>query len=135
MAHADIQATNDVHLSTVIVPRTTSNRDIAALETAMQGLALDAHHPVALELAATATSRQFLLRATSAMAQKHLEDQIRARYPQALIQPVAAQDDPLQLQPGEIVSATELQPGAAAYLPLRSWKEHDLEQAGADPLL
>src|SRR5258707_10722940 len=82
-------------LSSVIVPRTASTRDITVLETAMQGLALDDQHPVALELAATAASRQFLLRATSPLALRHLEDQVRARYPQALIQPVATGDDPL----------------------------------------
>src|SRR5215467_9418483 len=68
-------------LASVIVPRVTSTRDITVLETAMQGLALDKKHPVALELAATASSRHFLLRATSAMSQKHLADQVQARYP------------------------------------------------------
>jgi hypothetical protein len=126
---------SETYLSAVIVPRTTSSRDIAALETAMHGLALDADRPVALELAATTTSRMFLLRATTCMALRHLEDQIRSRYPQAIIQPVAAQEDPLRLQADETVSACELRPGAAAYLPLRSWKAHDLEQVGADPLL
>jgi hypothetical protein len=126
---------SETYLSSVAVPRTTSSRDILALETAMHGLALDADHPVALELAATTTSRMFLLRATSSMALRHLEDQIRSRYPQAIIQAVAAEEDPLRLQAGETVSACELQPGAAAYLPLRSWKAHDLEQVGADPLL
>jgi len=29
----------------------------------------------------------------------------------------------------------ELQPGAAAYLPLHAWHERDLLQEGADPLL
>ena len=122
-------------LAQVVVPRATSTREIAALETAMQGLAPDARHPVALELAATATSRQFLLRATTAMAQTHLEDQVQARYPQATIQPVAGEDDPLVVRTGEVVSVVELRAGAAAYLPLRNWRERELLQEGADPLL
>jgi hypothetical protein len=122
-------------LASVIVPRATSTRDITALETAMQGLASDARHPVALELAATATSRQFLLRATSAMSQKHLCDQVQARYPQAIIRQFVQEDDPLMLHEGEVVSAVELRAGAAAYLPLRSWRERELLQEGADPLL
>jgi hypothetical protein len=119
----------------VIVPRATSTRDITVLETAMQGLALDKRHPVALEVAATASSRQFMLRATSAMSQRHLADQVQARYPQAMIQPLGRTGDPLVLQEGETVSAIELRAGAAAYLPLRSLRERELLQEGADPLL
>lgn len=123
------------YLSSVIVPRAASTREITVLETAMQGLALDADHPVALELAGTASSRQFLLRATSAMALHHLVDQVQARYPQAKMREVAAGDDPLSLREGETVSVVELRAGAAAYLPLRAFRERDLLQEGADPLL
>ena len=123
------------YLASVIVPRAASTREITALETAMQGLAPDARHPVALELAATASSRQFLLRATSAMSQKHLCDQVQARYPQAIIRQLIQEDDPLILGEGEVVSAVELHAGAAAYLPLHRWRERELLQEGADPLL
>src|SRR5437763_17111723 len=99
-------------LASVLVPRASSTRDITALETAMQGLAQDDRHPVALELAATASSRGFLLRATSAMSLAHLCGQIQARYPQAIIQPVSQEDDPLALQQGEEVSVVELCAGA-----------------------
>jgi hypothetical protein len=122
-------------LASVIVPRATSTRDIAVLETTMQSLALDKKHPVALELAATDSSRHFLLRATSAMSLKHLVDQVQARYPQAIIQPMSESLDPLVLRAGETVSVVELHPGAAAYLPLRAVREHELQQEGADPLL
>ena len=128
-------AGNACYLATVIVPRTSSTRDITVLETAMQGLAQDVRHPVALELAATASSRHFLLRGTSAMSQRHLADQVQARYPQASIRPLTQQDDPLELREGETVSAVELRAGAAAYLPLRAFRERELLQEGADPLL
>jgi len=126
---------NECYLASVIVPRTSSTRDITVLETAMQGLAQDARHPVALEVAATASSRQFLLRATSAMSQRHLADQVQARYPQAILHPQTQEDDPLELREGEMVSAIELRAGAAAYLPLRAFRERELLQEGADPLL
>ncbi|MGH2508083.1 MAG: helicase HerA domain-containing protein, partial [Ktedonobacteraceae bacterium] len=113
--------------------RVAGERDLPALETAMQGLALDAHTPMALELAATTTSRQFLLRAEQQVALRHLEQQVQARYPQALIQPAAS--DPLTLASGEECSVVELRPGAAAYLPLRAWKARDLLTEGTDPLL
>jgi hypothetical protein len=123
------------YLASVLVPRASSTRDITALETAMQGLAPDARHPVALELAATNASRHFLLRATSAMSQRHLADQVQARYPQAIIRQQAQEDDPLAQSEGEVVSAVELRAGAAAYLPLRALRERELLQEGADPLL
>ncbi len=122
-------------LASVLVPRASSTRDILALETAMQGLAQDDRHPVALELAATATSRGFLLRATSAMALSHLCGQVQARYPQAIIQPVASGQDPLTQREDEAVSVVELCAGAAAYLPLRAFREREWQQEGADPLL
>jgi hypothetical protein len=117
----------------VVPPRANSSRDMAALETVMQGLALDTHHPVALEIARTESGRQFLLRATSRAALEHLAAQIQARYPQAMIQsPVC---DPLVLKPGESVTVVELRPGAASYLPLRSFRERELPTEGTDPLL
>src|SRR5258708_16606208 len=122
-------------LALVLVPRAASTRDILALETAMQGLAQDDRHPVALELAATASSRGFLLRATSLMSLAHLCDQVQARYPQAIIRPVAGAHDPLVLQEGETLSVIELRAGAAAYLPLRPFRERESQQEGADPLL
>src|SRR6266404_1895219 len=123
------------YLASVLVPRAASSRDITVLETAMQGLAPDAKHPVALELAATASSCHFLLRATSTMSQRHLADQIQARYPQSTIRQLAQEDDPLALREGEVVSAVELRAGAAAYLPLRTSRASELLQEGADPLL
>ncbi len=135
MTPVQTRAGNACYLASVIVPRTSSTRDITVLETAMRGLAQDARHPVALEVAATASSRHFLLRATSAMSERHLADQVQARYPQASIRPLTQQDDPLALKEGEMVSAVELRAGAAAYLPLRSFRERELLQEGADPLL
>ncbi len=122
------QASQECFLASVLVPRAASTRDIVALETAMQGLAQDDRHPVALELAATASSRGFLLRATSAMSLSHLCGQIQARYPQAIIQPVSHENDPLALRQGEKVSVIELCPGAAAYLPLRAFREREWQQ-------
>ena len=113
--------------------RAAGARDLPALETALASLALDKRSPIALELAATTTTRQFLLRAEQAVALRYLEQQVQARYPQAVITPATA--DPLALAPGEECSVVELCPGAAAYLPLRSWRTRDLLEEGTDPLL
>ena len=113
--------------------RAAGARDLPALETALAGLALDERTPIALEIAATPTERSFLLRAEQTAALRHLEQQVQARYPQAVISPVAT--DPLALALGEACSVIELRPGAASYLPLRSWKARDIITAGTDPLL
>ncbi len=113
--------------------RASGARDLPALETALSSLALDPQSPIALELAATATTRHFLLRAEEPVALHYLEQQVQARYPQALITPVS--NDPLTRAPGEECSVVELRPGAASYLPLRSWRPRDLLEEGTDPLL
>lgn len=113
--------------------RVAGERDLPALETVMQGVALDERSPIALELAATPTTRQFLLRADQQVAIRHMAQQIQGRYPQVRIQP--ADSDPLTLAPGEACSVVELRPGAASYLPLRTWKARDLLTEGTDPLL
>src|SRR5579884_3235088 len=117
----------------VIPPPRASNREISALETAAQGLALDEKHPVALEIVRTQQGRHFILRATSRVALEHVVDQIQARYPQATILPL--EQDPLTLAPDETVSVVELTPGAASYLPLRIWRDRELQSEGTDPIL
>lgn len=124
----------DVQLALQVYPsRAESARDLTGLETAMQSLALDAHSPLALEIAATATSRAFLLRATNPVALQHLAAQMQSRYPQAQITSLPV--DPLHLASSEECSAVELLPGAASYLPMRAFRAQDLLHEGVDPLL
>ena len=127
------KGTDGVLAVQVIPPRGSSDRDVSSLETVAQGLALDEHHPVALEIASTQQGRIFVLRATTSTALYHVIEQFQARYLQATIQPLSS--DPLKLQPGEAVSVIELSPGAASYLPLRTWRDRELQNAGTDPLL
>ena len=117
----------------VIPPPRASNRDLSALETAAQSLVLDSRHPVALEIARTTLGRHFILRATSRVALDHVTNQIQARYPQATFLPLGS--DPLTLASDETISVVELRPGAASYLPLRTWRDRELQGEGTDPLL
>jgi hypothetical protein len=118
-----------------VIPPRTAVRDLPALETAMQALALDTRHPIALEIAGSATARLFLIRATSRPALEHLSTQLYAHYPQATLLPLSAEQDPLRLCDDEAISALELTAGAASYLPLRRWRERELTQEGTDPVL
>ncbi|GCE03496.1 hypothetical protein [Dictyobacter aurantiacus] len=117
-----------------IIPPLHSNKEHAiALEATMQSLVLDRQHPITLELAGTQEWRSFIVRATSQSALDHVEALLRAQYPQSEIRPLRSHDDPFRLDPGEAVSAVELEAGSASYLPLRSWQEEQKE--GTDPLL
>ncbi len=91
-----------------VIPPRTARRDLPALETAMAALALDERHPIALEIAGSASMRMFLVRATSRPAQDHLADQIYARYPQARLLPLSGKQDPLRLHDGEAISVMEV---------------------------
>jgi energy-coupling factor transporter ATP-binding protein EcfA2 len=117
----------------IVVPR-NHEQDEVALASTMHSLVLDANHPLALEIAGTPATKQFLLRATTAEAMQHAISQIRARYPQATITPLSGADDPFHLEPGEAVSATELR-GVAPDLPLRTLEDRELVQPGKDPVL
>jgi hypothetical protein len=117
----------------IVVPR-SHEKDEVALASAMHSLVLDANHPLALEIAGTPSTKQFLLRATTTEAMQHAIAQVRARYPQAAITPLSGVDDPFHLEPGEAVSATELR-GAAPDLPLRTLEYRELVQPGKDPVL
>jgi hypothetical protein len=118
----------------IVAPRAAEN-DLVLLTSAMHALALDPRHPLALEIAGTATRKSFVLRASTPEALAHAVAQLRARYPQALLLPVAPEDDLFRLDIGEAVSALELLAGAAPSQPLRVFEDRELTEAGIDPLL
>lgn len=120
-------------LYTITPSRAESAREFAALATTFAALALDEQSPVALELAATSSTRHFLLRATSEFAAQHLVAQIQARYPQSVI--TEATTDPLVVAQDDEYTVWELAPGASQSLPLQHLKERELQTEGADPLL
>jgi hypothetical protein len=125
-------------LAARITPRGSSRREMAALETTMANLALDARHAVALELAGDSASVSFVVRADTAPALAHLVSQLQALYPQARIDFLARECDPLRLAAHEAYSVVELGLGAPSYLSLRTWDARAWEQRdaeGADPLL
>lgn len=119
----------------IIPPRSAATEAPAVLRTAMQSMVLNDEHPVALEIAGTAQGRQLLVRATSREALEHAAQQLHGRYPQADIRLLEPDEDPLRVDPGETVSAIELQAGGAPYLPLHSWERKELAEVGTDPLL
>ena len=61
--------------------------------------------------------------------------QISARYPQARIQRVPPEDDPLRLKEGEQSWGMTLRAGGPEYAPLRTFRDDDLLDPGSDPLI
>ncbi len=118
----------------IVAARAVEN-DLVLLTSAMHALALDARHPLALEIAGTSSCKSFVLRASTPEALAHAAAQLRARYPQAKLLPLSPEVDPLQLKAGEAASALELVAGAAPSQPLRVFEQRELAQEGIDPVV
>ena len=61
--------------------------------------------------------------------------QLSAHYPQARIQQVGPDDDPLRLEEGEQAWSVTLQADGPEYVPLRTFRDDDLLDPGSDPLI
>jgi hypothetical protein len=119
----------------IVSPRTNA----AALTSAENLLAAVAlAEPFSLEIAADDSRRQFLARAASERMRQHLASQLGAAYPQADFRPVEPEADPARARSTEQVAACTLALRAAAYLPIKSFSDLELDgerAAQADPLL
>lgn len=123
----------------VVTPRTN-----AAIVTPAENLlaAISLREPFALEIAATDTARWFVARAESPAMRRHLEDQLAVAYPQAELRPLDTERfpglDPARLGPDEQVAASTLVLRRPPYLPLRTFRDADVDaarDAQADPVL
>ncbi len=123
----------------VVTPRTN-----AAIVTPAENLlaAISLREPFALEIAATDTARWFVARAESPAMRRHLEDQLAVAYPQAELRPLDTGRfpglDPARLGPDEQLAACTLALRRPAYLPLRTFRDADVDaarDAQADPVL
>jgi hypothetical protein len=138
----------------VVTPR-VNDATITPMENLLAALSLTEHF--ALEIAATAAGRRFLVRAASDAMREHLADQLAVAYPQATLRalplpegggttgadgnvggPVGDAVDPAAHGAGERVVATTLILRDPPYLPLRPFPDvavDDERSAQADPIL
>lgn len=123
----------------VVTPRTNA-ATISAAENLFAAIALP--EPFSLEIAATSRSRWFLGRAQGPAMRQHLESQLGVAYPQAELRRVEHERypalDPAALGPTEQVEACALTLRAPPYLPLRTFRDVEVEAgraAQADPAL
>jgi hypothetical protein len=126
----------EIQVVEVVTPR-TNLATLTSAENLFSAIALA--EPFSLEIAADRTRRQFLVRAGGTRMGHQLESQLGAAYPQAELRPLTPDAaDPARCQPGEQVSACILELRAAAYLPIRTFTDLDVDgerAAQADPVL
>lgn len=127
------RAAAPTHLTEIVPPR-LNDKTPAAVENLLQALALGREERFALEVTGEPGRVRFLVRSPRAEMHAHLLGQLRLAYPQAACEEVAAEDDPFALASGERASA-ELGLQAGIHLPLRTYRDRDWTEGGADPVL
>ncbi len=93
---------------------------------------------LSLEIAGDSDGRRFLARAGSSSARRDLVGQLGAAYPQASLRLLAADRDPALVRPGEQTAACTLVLRHPSYLPLRTFRDDEVDAARAaqaDPVL
>ena len=113
-----------------VTPPRTGERTLLGVENLLQSIAVP--EPFALELAGTADGVVLMVRCQDDQV---VRSQISAHYPQARIRQVPVEDDPIFVHRGEQAWGLTLRSGGPEYVPLRTFRDDDLLDAGSDPLL
>ena len=113
-----------------VTPPRTGERTLLGVENLLQSIAVP--EPFALELAGTAAGVVLMVRCQD---DRVVRSQISAHYPQARIRQVPVEDDPIFVHRGEQAWGLTLRSGGPEYVPLRTFRDDDLLDAGSDPLL
>jgi Helicase HerA, central domain len=119
----------------VVTPRTNSAA-LSSTENLLAAIALA--EPFALEIHADQSRRRFLVRSGSERMRQQLASQLAAAYPQSDLRPLPLDSDPALRRPDEQAAVCTLGLRAAAYLPIRSFSDLDVDgerAAQADPVL
>jgi len=113
-----------------VTPPRSGERTLLGVENMLGSIAVP--EPFSLELAGDADGVTLLARC---LDDQVVRGQIAARYPQAHIQKVSAEDDPLRLDDGEQAWSMTLRADGPEYVPLRVFRDDDLLDPGSDPLI
>ena len=113
-----------------VTPPRTGERTLLGVENMLGSVAVP--EPFSLELAGDADGVILLARCLEDQA---VRGQIAARYPQAQIHTVPAEDDPLRLGEDEQAWSITLRADGPDYVPLRTFRDDDLLDPGSDPLI
>ncbi len=113
-----------------VTPPRSGERTLLGVENLLGSIAVP--EPFSLELAGDADGVTLLARC---LQDRVVRGQIAARYPQAQIQRIPGEDDPLRLDEGEQAWSMTLRADGPEYAPLRTFRDDDLLDPGSDPLM
>ncbi len=113
-----------------VTPPRTGERTLLGVENLLQSIAVP--EPFSLELAGDADGVTLLARCRDGEV---VRGQIAAHYPQARIEEIPDEDDPLRLAEGEQAWGLTLTSSGPEYVPLRTFRDDDLLDPGSDPLI
>ena len=118
-----------MELLTITPPR-TGERTLLGVENLLQALAVE--EAFSLEISGTADGASFLVRTSSPDV---FQQQLAIHYPQARIEAVPDEEDPMRPGEGEQAFTKVLTLARQEFLPLRTFRDDDMLDAGSDPLL
>ena len=113
-----------------VTPPRTGERTLLGVENLLQSVAVP--EPFSLELAGDTGGVTLMARCQDGQV---VRSQIAAHYPQARIRQVPVEEDPIFVHRGEQAWGLTLRSGGPEYVPLRTFRDDDLLDAGSDPLL
>ena len=113
-----------------VTPPRTGERTLLGVENLLQSVAVP--EPFSLELAGDMDGVTLMARC---LDDQVVRGQLSAHYPQARIQKVEPEDDPLRTGEGEQAWSVTLRADGPEYLPLRTFRDDDLLDPGSDPLI
>ena len=113
-----------------VTPPRTGERTLLGVENMLASIAVP--EPFSLELAGDADGVTLMARCLDEQA---VRAQLSAHYPQARIQKVDPDEDPLRIDEGEQAWSMTLRSSGPDYAPLRVFRDDDLLDSGSDPLI
>ena len=113
-----------------VTPPRAGERTLLGVENLLQSIAVP--EPFSLELAGDMDGVTLMARC---LDDRVVRGQLSAHYPQARIQTVDPEDDPLRVGEKEQAWSITLRADAPEYVPLRTFRDDDLLDPGSDPLI
>ena len=113
-----------------VKPPRSGERTLLGVENLLQSIAVP--EPFSLELAGDVDGVTLLARC---LDDRVVRGQIAAHYPQARINVIPPEEDPLRLEDGEQAWSMTLRADGPEYAPLRTFQDDDLLDPGSDPLI
>ena len=113
-----------------VTPPREGSRTMLGVENMVGSIAVP--EPFTLEIAGDSGGVSLMARCSD---NRVVRQQLGARYPQAQLEEVSPEEDPVRLEEGEQAWSTVLRLQGPEYLPLRTFRDDDLLDQGSDPLI